>query len=171
MQDLRFTGISFLLASILATVGCTGGGGSGGGGGAVRAAYLDFGNAYCACETADQMQACQSGFQNQASEIDCEVGVFVREGLGSTIDCLTAEIRSRTSCLSSASCDPEAVDACLEADTTCPEIPGAIEEMAQAECGEPDFMCGDGGTVPADWRCDGEADCQDASDEANCPTP
>lgn len=32
------------------------------------------------------------------------------------------------------------------------------------------FTCNDGDTIPAGYRCDGEPDCDDSSDEANCPT-
>ncbi len=35
----------------------------------------------------------------------------------------------------------------------------------------PEFTCADGNTVPGDWVCDGEPDCDDASDEADCPAP
>lgn len=33
------------------------------------------------------------------------------------------------------------------------------------------FTCADGEQIPADWRCDGDADCDDASDEHRCPSP
>jgi len=37
-------------------------------------------------------------------------------------------------------------------------------------CGPDKFACGDGYCVPASWRCDGYADCENAADEANCST-
>lgn len=32
-------------------------------------------------------------------------------------------------------------------------------------CAETDFKCSDNVCITAKWRCDGEADCPDASDE------
>ena len=31
------------------------------------------------------------------------------------------------------------------------------------------FQCGDGEQVPLYWQCDGEGDCDDNSDEKDCP--
>jgi hypothetical protein len=36
------------------------------------------------------------------------------------------------------------------------------------EEGDTFFECDDGGTIPSDWVCDGEADCEDATDEEGC---
>lgn len=41
------------------------------------------------------------------------------------------------------------------------------------ECSEHNgkFQCADHSCIPASWRCDGDADCDDSSDEAGCGRP
>lgn len=36
------------------------------------------------------------------------------------------------------------------------------------KCKTEDFQCKNGRCIPASWRCDGNADCIDNSDEDNC---
>lgn len=36
------------------------------------------------------------------------------------------------------------------------------------ECGDRQFKCGDGQCINVTWRCDGDNDCDDGSDEHNC---
>lgn len=46
-----------------------------------------------------------------------------------------------------------------------------IYEQCWLGCESPAFHCGNGEEVPADFQCDGEADCMDGSDETNCSNP
>lgn len=40
--------------------------------------------------------------------------------------------------------------------------------MGTKECAENHFKCGDGKCINTMWRCDGDNDCDDGSDEQNC---
>lgn len=43
-------------------------------------------------------------------------------------------------------------------------------EYPSHSCNETQFACNNGRCVPITWRCDGEDDCFDNSDEASCST-
>jgi hypothetical protein len=59
---------------------------------------------------------------------------------------------------------------CRAEATTLEEICGYIELIASSQCYGPNFTCADGSmSVSTYWVCDGEGDCADRSDEANCP--
>lgn len=50
--------------------------------------------------------------------------------------------------------------------------PGSSEDVPAAlPCGPLDFPCGSGECAPRGWRCDGEGDCADGSDESGCDRP
>jgi hypothetical protein len=79
-----------------------------------------------------------------------------------------------TDCNSS-DADDACIARCFES-ATCAELRGYYCDVAPpvaiASCTEacqPQFRCDDGTTVPADYECDIEPDCPDASDEVGCP--
>jgi len=38
----------------------------------------------------------------------------------------------------------------------------------RVECRSTEYLCTDGQCINLDWRCDGDEDCDDKSDETNC---
>ncbi len=61
---------------------------------------------------------------------------------------------------------------------TCPQGSGLVLNNDDETCGAPptcsseQFTCTSGGPhfcIPLQWRCDGQAECSDFSDEINCP--
>jgi len=41
-------------------------------------------------------------------------------------------------------------------------------EGAKAKCEESQFQCSNGRCIPLLWKCDGDEDCSDGSDESAC---
>ncbi|XP_078590850.1 uncharacterized protein LOC144870493 isoform X22 [Branchiostoma floridae x Branchiostoma japonicum] len=44
-----------------------------------------------------------------------------------------------------------------------------VARTTSSVCDDDQFTCDDGECIPADYQCDDDADCQDRSDEKNCP--
>jgi hypothetical protein len=67
-------------------------------------------------------------------------------------------------CVAKASCAQIAAAYCNSAFNS---YAGCLNECQEAAA-SPQFVCGDGSTVSARWRCDGSVDCPDGADE-DCP--
>lgn len=90
------------------------------------------------------------------------------------VGCSSAAVVAFAACMAPLMCaDQAAIMACTEDYFTALEDCGApmTSTLAQLEiqCGGAEAsMCGSGETIPATWVCDGQADCADMSDEADC---
>lgn len=85
---------------------------------------------------------------------------------------IDADASGRTTCylgcMESASCQD------LQALFCRSSLPSAATLSCAAACDDlssgSDFTCGDGDTISGSWKCDGDEDCSDGSDELGCPT-
>lgn len=77
----------------------------------------------------------------------------------------SAEVRCRMQCFAESNCTQ------LRA-FFCESDPDSATARCTESCADMHaFTCGDGDTLPEDWRCDGVADCADGSDELGCAEP
>lgn len=45
-----------------------------------------------------------------------------------------------------------------------------VHVTVDTDCTESEFKCNNTQCIPTSWRCDGDTDCKDESDEIDCPT-
>ncbi|KIG14197.1 Transposase [Enhygromyxa salina] len=120
-------------------LGCNNGSGNGGGGGGTAAAYID------------RLQEC---------------GLLTEGETPALQEDLDPESACVANCLLAATCEDLSEISC-DAFTAMPD-PALTACIDTCLVGPAPFTCGDGSTVPGDYQCDGEPDCVDASDEADC---
>lgn len=126
--------------SVGVAIGCSDGDGNG-----------DLGSAYL-----NKLKACGLISEGELpsadeEELDPQVSCY----LECLLDATCVEVQALT-------CDPTSV------------MPSeqlvACYENCEATTGDPDFVCGDGDSIPSDWECDGTPDCADGTDEVDCVT-
>lgn len=137
--------------------------------------------AQCQCQvdrgTYPDLPTCltASGGVTTANTCACETyGAYpeVRAGL----ECTAPAQMTALACLAGVTCtaDTQAFDACINpyftAISTCAAPPKSLLSEVELTCGQTaPFACGSGETIPESWSCDFNIDCEDGSDERDCP--
>ena len=112
----------------------------------------------CMRRCADPREACQADLAPDA----CWSEMVAFDACRAELDCAELNHFYYNASSSDRPCRAEA--------TRLEEVCGFLELVASAECYGPNFTCADGSaSVSPYWVCDGEGDCSDRSDEANCP--
>jgi hypothetical protein len=115
----------------------------------------------------------ESTLPNYGEEVDCGDGEPFPVGYETIDECIDSYDFPPDCAVSVA--DTEVCVRALYENVCAEEFPAACDAL-DACFGDPGdgpmFDCGGGESVPEEWVCDGEADCENGSDEQqNCPAP